>query len=98
MLFLERPDGRKFSLIILTSLCVTIVSWQSLYEARVEHDFVSRFEMKNRIDMQQNLAAEHASSVFPISTAARKVLKEYGLRYGVCSLYRQIAALVCMAE
>ena len=37
-------------------------------------------------------------SVFPVSSAARKLLKEFGLRYGVCSLYRQITSLICLAE
>ena len=51
--------------------------------------------MKSRREMAPD---NYAISVFPVSTAARKLLKEYGLRYGVCGLYRQISALVCMAE
>eukprot|EP00794_Sanderia_malayensis_P005673 gene5673-6369_t len=54
--------------------------------------------MRNRRELNLDSQDDHSSSIFPLSTAARKLLKEFGLRYGVCSLFRQIATLVCIAE
>ena len=37
-------------------------------------------------------------SANPLSTASRRLLKEFGLRYGVGEMFRHVTALVCMAE
>ena len=50
--------------------------------------------MKMRVDTDERATV----SVFPVSSAAKKLLKEFGLRYGVCSLFRQISSLMCMAK
>lgn len=54
--------------------------------------------MKMKMASFKNGLEQETISVFPVSSAAKKILKEFGLRYGVCSLFRQISALMCMAK
>lgn len=61
-------------------------------------DFIFRYEMQMRADSNTAECEREAVSVFPVSTAAKKILKEFSLRYGVCGLHRQISALMCMAK
>ncbi|XP_065072021.1 uncharacterized protein LOC135696529 isoform X2 [Rhopilema esculentum] len=63
-------------------------------------DKLFKYEMNNRRSTNDGslYKDDEVVSVFPVSSAARKLLKEFGLRYGVCSLYRQITSLVCLAE
>ena len=50
------------------------------------------------MDSNSTRSGRDTLSVFPVSTAAKKILKEFALRYGICSLFRQISALMCMAK
>ena len=62
------------------------------------YDFIFRYEMQMRADSNTADSERETVSVFPVSTAAKKILKEFSLRYGVCGLHRQISALMCMAK